>query len=167
VIEILRRNHIAIQGRHAVVLGRSQVVGRPMALLLLNHDATVTICHSKTQDVAHLARQADILIAAVGQAGLVTENFVKPGSTVIDVGINRISDPKQFEQLFAGDAARERSFRERGFILTGDVHPRVAEVAGALTPVPGGVGPLTIAMLMANTLKACRMRRGLDRQGRP
>jgi methylenetetrahydrofolate dehydrogenase (NADP+) / methenyltetrahydrofolate cyclohydrolase len=165
VMEILRRSRIAIEGQHAVVLGRSHVVGRPMALLLLNHDATVTICHSKTENVTDFARQADILIAAVGQAGVVTEKFVKPGATVIDVGINRVSDPKQFEQLFAGDAAREKAFRQRGFVLTGDVHPRVAEIAGAITPVPGGVGPLTIAMLMANTVKACRMRRGADWQG--
>lgn len=165
VMELLRRSHIAIEGQHAVVLGRSHVVGRPLALLLLNQDATVTICHSKTQNVADLARQADILIAAAGQAGLVTEKFVKPGATVVDVGINRVSDRKQFEQLFAGNAAREAAFRRRGFIVTGDVHPRVAEIAGAITPVPGGVGPLTIAMLMANTVKACRMRRGADRQG--
>jgi methylenetetrahydrofolate dehydrogenase (NADP+) / methenyltetrahydrofolate cyclohydrolase len=160
VMEILLRNHIAIAGRHAVVVGRSQVVGRPMALLLLNHDATVTICHSKTIGLAEITRQADILIVAVGCAGLVTESWVKPGATVIDVGINRITDRTKFEELFAGDAAREKTFAEKGFVVAGDVHPRVAEVAGALTPVPGGVGPLTIAMLMENTVKACRMRRG-------
>lgn len=159
VIEILLRNHIAIAGRHAVVVGRSQVVGRPMALLLLNHDATVTICHSKTIGLAEITRQADILIVAVGRAGLVTENWVKPGATVIDVGINRVTDRTKFEDLFAGDAAREKTFAEKGSVVAGDVHPRVAEVAGALTPVPGGVGPLTIAMLMENTVKACRMRR--------
>lgn len=160
VMEILLRNHIAIAGRHAVVVGRSQVVGRPMALLLLNHDATVTICHSKTIGLAEITRQADILIVAVGRAGLVTENWVKPGATVIDVGINRVTDRAKFEDLFAGDAAREKTFAEKGSVVAGDVHPRVAEVAGALTPVPGGVGPLTIAMLMENTVKACRMRRG-------
>jgi len=160
VMEILLRNHIAIAGRHAVVVGRSQVVGRPMALLLLNHDATVTICHSKTIGLAEITRQADILIVAVGCAGLVTENWVKPGATVIDVGINRVTDRTKFEDLFAGDAAREKTFAEKGSVVAGDVHPRVAEVAGALTPVPGGVGPLTIAMLMENTVKACRMRRG-------
>lgn len=159
IIEILRRSHIAIEGRHAVVLGRSHVVGKPMALLLLNHDATVTICHSKTRNLAELARQADILIAAVGRAGMVTESFVKPGATVIDVGINRVTDHKQFQELFADDGARQAAFEKAGFTLAGDVHPRVAEVAGAITPVPGGVGPLTIAMLMANTVKACRMRR--------
>lgn len=159
VIEILRRSHIPIAGKHAVILGRSHVVGRPLALLLLNQDATVTICHSKTRDVASLARQGDILIAAVGRAGMVTEEFVKPGATVIDVGINRVSDAREFQELFSGDPKREKSFQQRGFIVVGDVHPRVAEIAGAITPVPGGVGPLTIAMLMANTVKACKMRR--------
>lgn len=165
VMEILRRSHIPIAGRHAVILGRSRVVGKPLALLLLNHDATVTVCHSKTRNAAELARQADILIAAVGHAGLVTETWVKPGATVIDVGINRVTDRAQFQGLFGGDARREQSFAEKGFVVAGDVHPRVAEVAGAITPVPGGVGPLTIAMLIANTVKACRMRRGAAGQG--
>jgi len=160
VMEILLRNHIAIAGRRAVVVGRSQVVGRPMALMLLNHDATVTICHSKTRDLPDITRQADILVVAVGQAGLVRESWVKPGATVIDVGINRVTDQAKFEELFAGDAAREKTFAEKGSVVAGDVHPRVAEVAGAITPVPGGVGPLTIAMLLENTVKACRMRRG-------
>jgi methylenetetrahydrofolate dehydrogenase (NADP+)/methenyltetrahydrofolate cyclohydrolase len=160
VMEILLRNHIAIAGRRAIVVGRSQVVGRPMALLLLNHDATVTICHSKTVDLPEITRQADILIVAVGCAGLVTESWVKPGATVIDVGINRVTDRTKFEELFAGDAAREKAFAAKGSVVAGDVHPRVAEVAGAITPVPGGVGPLTIAMLLENTVKACRMRRG-------
>jgi methylenetetrahydrofolate dehydrogenase (NADP+)/methenyltetrahydrofolate cyclohydrolase len=163
VMEILRRSHIPIAGRHAVVVGRSQVVGRPMALLLLNHDATVTICHSKTVDLPQFTRQANILVVAVGHAGLVTESWVKPGAAVIDVGINRITDPAQFRSLFAGDARREQAFKEKGFTIAGDVHPRVAEVAGAITPVPGGVGPLTIAMLIANTVKACRMRREAGR----
>jgi methylenetetrahydrofolate dehydrogenase (NADP+)/methenyltetrahydrofolate cyclohydrolase len=160
VMQILLRNHTAIAGRHAVVVGRSQVVGRPMALLLLNHDATVTICHSKTVGLPEITREADILIVAVGRAGLVTESWVKPGATVIDVGINRVIDRTKFEELFAGDAAREKAFAEKGSVVAGDVHPRVAEVAGAITPVPGGVGPLTIAMLMDNTVRACRMRRG-------
>ena len=136
-----------------------------MALMLLNHDATVTICHSKTIDVSQFTRQADILVVAVGHAGLVTDSWVKPGATVIDVGINRITDPVQFRSLFSADPRREQPFKEKGFTVAGDVHPRVAEVAGAITPVPGGVGPLTIAMLMANTIKACRMRRGADRRG--
>ncbi|HKT49073.1 MAG TPA: bifunctional 5,10-methylenetetrahydrofolate dehydrogenase/5,10-methenyltetrahydrofolate cyclohydrolase [Candidatus Angelobacter sp.] len=160
VMQILLRNNIAIAGRHAVVVGRSQVVGRPMALLLLNHDATVTICHSKTVGLPEITRQADILIVAVGRAGLVTESWVKPGATVIDVGINRVTDRTKFEELFAGDAVREKAFAEKGSVVAGDVHPCVAEVAGAITPVPGGVGPLTIAMLMDNTVRACRMRRG-------
>ena len=166
VMELLRRSHIPIAGKHAVVVGRSQVVGRPMALLLLNDDATVTICHSKTIDVSQFARQADILVVAVGHPGLVTESWVKPGAVVIDVGINRITDPVEFRSLFAGDVRREQAFKEKGFTIAGDVHPRVTEIAGAITPVPGGVGPLTIAMLMANTVKACRMRREAGRRGR-
>lgn len=165
VMEILRRSHIPIAGRHAVILGRSRVVGKPLALLLLNQDATVTICHSKTPNAAAFARQADILIAAVGHPGLVTQTWVKPGATVIDVGINRVADAAEFQTLFSGDARREKGFQEKGFTLAGDVHPRVADVAGAITPVPGGVGPLTIAMLMANTVKACRMRREAAGQG--
>lgn len=166
VMEILRRTHMPIAGKHAVIVGRSQVVGRPMALLLLNGDATVTICHSKTVNVSQFTRQADILVVAVGHPGLVTESWVKPGATVIDVGINRVTDPVVFRSLFSGDVRREQAFKEKGFTIAGDVHPRIAEVAGAITPVPGGVGPLTIAMLMANTVKACRMRREAGRLGR-
>ena len=160
VIEILRRSNIAMAGRHAVVIGRSDIVGKPVAMLLLHNNATVTICHSKTHDLPEVARQADILVAAIGRPGFVMPDWVKPGATVIDVGINRVTDRKLFDKLFAGDAAREKSFNEKGSTLVGDVHPEAAEVAGAITPVPGGVGPLTIAMLMANTVKACRMRRG-------
>jgi methylenetetrahydrofolate dehydrogenase (NADP+)/methenyltetrahydrofolate cyclohydrolase len=129
-------------------------------MLLLNENATLTVCHSKTRDLPAMARQGDILVAAMGRPGFVTREFVKPGATVIDVGTNKITDRKEFEKYFAGDAVREKSFAEKGSTLVGDVDPRVAEVAGAITPVPGGVGPLTIAMLMANTVKACRMRRG-------
>jgi methylenetetrahydrofolate dehydrogenase (NADP+)/methenyltetrahydrofolate cyclohydrolase len=160
VIEILRRSHIPIEGRNAVVVGRSDIVGKPVAMLLLNHNATVTVCHSKTSNLAEVCRQGDILVAAIGRPGFVTKDFVRPGATVIDVGINRISDPKEFDKFFAGDAARKKSFAEKGSTLVGDVDPHVAEVAGAITPVPGGVGPLTIAMLMANTVKASRLRRG-------
>jgi methylenetetrahydrofolate dehydrogenase (NADP+) / methenyltetrahydrofolate cyclohydrolase len=160
VIEILKRSAIPIEGRQAVVIGRSDIVGKPVAMLLLNNNATVTVCHSKTRDLPAVARQGDIVVAAIGKPGFVTREFVKPGATVIDVGINKITDRKEFEKYFAGDAAREKSFAEKGSTLVGDVDPRVAEIAGALTPVPGGVGPLTIAMLMANTIKACRMRRG-------
>lgn len=160
VMEILKRSDIAIAGKHAVVIGRSDLVGKPIAMLLLNANATVTVCHSKTRDLPAVAREGDILVAAMGRAGFVTRDFVKLGATVVDVGINKITDRVEFEKYFSGDAAREKSFAEKGSTLVGDVDPRVAEVAGAITPVPGGVGPLTIAMLMANTLKACQMRRG-------
>jgi methylenetetrahydrofolate dehydrogenase (NADP+)/methenyltetrahydrofolate cyclohydrolase len=159
-MEILKRSEIEIAGRNAVVIGRSDLVGKPIAMLLLNANATVTVCHSKTRDLPAVARQADILVAAMGRSGFVTCDFVKPGAVVIDVGINKITDRQEFEKYFLGDAAREKSFAEKGSTLVGDVDPRVAEVAGAITPVPGGVGPLTIAMLMANTLKACQLRRG-------
>jgi methylenetetrahydrofolate dehydrogenase (NADP+) / methenyltetrahydrofolate cyclohydrolase len=159
VIEILRRSNIPIEGRHAVVIGRSDIVGKPVAMLLLNNNATVTVCHSKTRDLPQVARQADILVAAIGKAGFVTADFVKPGATVIDVGINKITDRKEFEKFFAGDPAREKSFSGKGSTLVGDVDPHAAGAAGAITPVPGGVGPLTIAMLLMNTVKACRMRR--------
>ena len=159
VMELLRRNNIEVVGRNAVVVGRSDIVGKPMSMLLLNANATVTVCHSKTRDVAGVCRSADILVAAIGRPAIVTRDFVKPGATVIDVGINRVSDRKEFERLFAGDAKRAESFTKRGFTLVGDVHPEVAQVAGAVTPVPGGVGPLTIAMLMSNTVKAAKMKR--------
>jgi methylenetetrahydrofolate dehydrogenase (NADP+) / methenyltetrahydrofolate cyclohydrolase len=160
IMEILKRSAIEVAGQNAVVIGRSDLVGKPVAMLLLNANATVTVCHSKTRDLPAVARQADILVAAIGRAGLVTRDFVKPGATVIDVGTNSVTDRKEFDRFFAGNAAREKSFAEKGSTLVGDVDPRVAEVAGAITPVPGGVGPLTIAMLMSNTVKACRMRRG-------
>ena len=166
VIEILRRSNIPIEGRNAVVIGRSDIVGKPVAMLLLNNNATVTVCHSKTKNIAEVARQADILVAAIGKSGFVTEEFIKPGAAVIDVGINKIMERSEFEKFFAGDPSREKSFSEKGSTLVGDVDPHVAAVAGALTPVPGGVGPLTIAMLMANTVKACQMRRGPERQVR-
>jgi len=158
VIELLEREKIQIRGRHAVVIGRSDIVGKPMAMLLLHRDATVTICHSRTPDLPAVCRQADILVAAVGRAGLVTNDFVKPGATVIDVGMNRVTDPAVAAQLFPAGHPRLASFQAKGSVLVGDVHPAVAEVAGALTPVPGGVGPLTITMLMMNTLHAARAR---------
>jgi methylenetetrahydrofolate dehydrogenase (NADP+)/methenyltetrahydrofolate cyclohydrolase len=163
VIEILRRSKIGIESRHAVVIGRSDIVGKPVAMLLLNNNATVTVCHSKTKDLPQVARQGDILVAAIGKAGFVTADFVKPGATVIDVGINKITERAEFDKFFSGDPAREKSFSEKGSTLVGDVDPHVAGVAGAITPVPGGVGPLTIAMLLANTVKACRTRRGSAR----
>jgi len=160
VMEILMRSHIPIAGQEAVVVGRSDIVGKPVAMLLTNANATVTICHSKTHDLAGVCRRADILVAAIGRAGMIRRDFVKPGATVIDVGMNTVTDPAEFQRFFPGNAKREETFRKRGSTLIGDVHPEVAEVAGALTPVPGGVGPLTIAMLMFNALKAAKMRRG-------
>jgi methylenetetrahydrofolate dehydrogenase (NADP+) / methenyltetrahydrofolate cyclohydrolase len=159
VMEILERSNIPVAGREAVVVGRSDIVGKPMAMLLLNANATVTVCHSKTRDLAGVCRRADILIAAIGRAGMITRDFVKPGATVIDVGMNALTDAAEFQRFFAGNAKREEMFRKKGSVLIGDVHPEVAEVAGAMTPVPGGVGPLTIAMLMFNTVKAAKMRR--------
>jgi methylenetetrahydrofolate dehydrogenase (NADP+)/methenyltetrahydrofolate cyclohydrolase len=161
LIEILRRSEIPIAGRRAVVIGRSNVVGKPAALLLLNENATVTVCHSKTPDLAAVAREADILVAAIGRPAMVTRDFLKPGVTVLDVGINRLTDSAQVEKIFGDNPAKMERFREKGTILVGDVHPGdVEQVAGAYTPVPGGVGPLTIAMLMSNTLEAARRRRG-------
>src|ERR1700756_3874813 len=160
IIEILKRSNIPIAGQEAVGVGRSDIVGKPVAMLLINGNATVTVCHSKTRDLPGVCRRADILVAAIGKAGLITPEFVKPGATVIDVGMNQVTDQAEFEYLFAGDAKREESFRKKASTLVGDVHPEVAEIAGALTPVPGGVGPLTIAMLMFNTVKAAKKRRG-------
>src|ERR1700692_1089934 len=164
IIEILKRSNIPIAGQEAVVVGRSDIVGKPAAMLLLNANATVTVCHSKTDDLPGVCRRADILVAAIGRAGMITRDFVKPGATVIDVGMNKVTDAAEFQLRFAGqltnNAKREQNFQTRGSTLVGDVHPEVIEVAGALTPVPGGVGPLTIAMLMYNTVKAAKMRRG-------
>ena len=160
VMEILQRSGIAVAGQEAVVVGRSDIVGKPVAMLLLNGHATVTVCHSKTRDLPGVCRRADILVAAIGRAGMITRDYVKPGATVIDVGMNKVTERAEFERLFAGNARREEVFRGKGSTLVGDVHPAVAEVAGAITPVPGGVGPLTIGMLMANTVKAARLRRG-------
>ena len=159
VIEMLDRAGIAMAGTRAVVIGRSEIVGKPMAMLLLQRDATVTICHSKTPDLAGTARTADILVAAIGRAGFVPQAFVQPGATVIDVGINRVTDPGQAASLVGAGSERMADFDRRGSLVVGDVHPDVAEVAGALTPVPGGVGPLTIAMLLKNTLAAAEGRR--------
>jgi len=160
VIEILKRSNIPIAGADAVVVGRSDIVGKPVAMLLINGNATVTVCHSKTRDLPGVCRRADILVAAIGRAGMITADFVKPGATVIDVGMNKITDPAEFQKYFAGDAKRQQSFAKHGSTLIGDVDPTVAEIAGAITPVPGGVGPLTIAMLMSNTIKAAKLRRG-------
>ena len=158
VMEILDRSGIAIGGTHAVVIGRSEIVGKPMAMLLLQRDATVTICHSKTPDLPKVAARADILIAAIGRPGFVTREFVRPGATVIDVGTTPVSDRAVVERIFGASSPRLESLAKRGSTVVGDVHPGVAEVAGALTPVPGGVGPLTIAMLLVNTLAAAERR---------
>jgi len=161
VIEILKRSKLPISGRHAVIVGRSDIVGKPVAMLLLHENATVTICHSKTRDLGAVTRGADILVAAIGRPGFITPEMVKPGATVIDVGINRLNTREEFDLFFAGDTKREATFARRGSTIVGDVHPKAFELAGAYTPVPGGVGPLTIAMLMSNTVRAAKMRRGL------
>jgi len=160
IMQMLKRSGVEISGREAVVVGRSDIVGKPMAMLLINANATVTVCHSKTRDLAGVCRRADILVAAIGRAGLMTRDFVQPGATVIDVGMNKVTERADFERFFSGNQKREQAFLKNGSTLVGDVHPEVAEVAGAITPVPGGVGPLTIAMLMANTVRAAKLRRG-------
>ncbi|HEY5665863.1 MAG TPA: bifunctional 5,10-methylenetetrahydrofolate dehydrogenase/5,10-methenyltetrahydrofolate cyclohydrolase, partial [Gammaproteobacteria bacterium] len=157
VIEMLDRCNIPTEGKRAVVIGRSEIVGKPMALLLLGRNATVTICHSRTQDLPGVCREADILVAAIGRAGFVTPDYIKPGAVVIDVGINRVTDADQAQQLLRSNPKRLALFEKNGSILVGDVHPEVEAVAGKLTPVPGGVGPLTIAMLMANTVRAAEL----------
>jgi methylenetetrahydrofolate dehydrogenase (NADP+)/methenyltetrahydrofolate cyclohydrolase len=159
IIELLRRSGIAIAGQHAVVIGRSDIVGKPVAMLLLNNHATVTICHSKTRNLPEVCRSGDIVVAAIGRAGFVTREFIKPGATVIDVGMNKVSSRAELDKFFKNNSRRQEEFAAKGSVLMGDVDPAVAEVAGALTPVPGGVGPLTIAMLMSNTVKAAQMRR--------
>jgi methylenetetrahydrofolate dehydrogenase (NADP+)/methenyltetrahydrofolate cyclohydrolase len=163
IVELLEREGVELRGARACVVGRSNIVGRPVAELLLQRDATVTVCHSRTRDLAAVTREADILVAAVGRAGFVRGEHVKPGAVVVDVGINRVTDEAEVRGLF-GDGAAKRlsSLRERGYTIVGDVHPaEVGRVAGRLTPVPGGVGPLTVAMLMKNTVEAARRRRGI------
>ena len=161
IVELLDRNRIPIEGANACVIGRSQIVGKPLASLLLQRHATVTICHSRTRDLPGVARQADILVAAIGRSGFVTGDFIKPGATVIDVGVNKISDPAQAREFFGSDAERRvEAIANKGYTLVGDVHPAEADrVAGKRTPVPGGVGLLTVAMLMKNTLQAARSRK--------
>jgi len=160
IIELLERSTIAISGARAVVIGRSDIVGKPVALLLMHRHATVTICHSRTVDLPGAAANADILVAAIGRPGFVTPAFVKPGAAVIDVGTTQVTDRAVVERLFPVGSKRREAFERRGSIVVGDVHPAVAEVAGALSPVPGGVGPLTIAMLLKNTLAAAQLREG-------
>jgi len=161
VMELLRRSNVKLEGANAVVLGRSDDVGKPQALLLMHANATVTICHSRTRNLPEITKQADIIVAAIGKAAMVKRDWVKPGAVVIDVGTNKVSDGAEIERLFGNDEARRKDFEKRGYVWVGDVDERaVKEVASMLTPVPGGVGPMTIAVLMQNTLKAARMRRG-------
>jgi methylenetetrahydrofolate dehydrogenase (NADP+)/methenyltetrahydrofolate cyclohydrolase len=160
VIELLDRSHVAIAGARAVVIGRSDLVGKPMALLLLHRNATVTICHSRTADLPGVAAEADILVAAIGRAAFVRKEFVKSGATVIDIGTSRLTDRAAVERIFAPGSKARETFERRGAVVAGDVHPEVADVAGALSPVPGGVGPLTIALLLRNTLRAAEARAG-------
>jgi methylenetetrahydrofolate dehydrogenase (NADP+)/methenyltetrahydrofolate cyclohydrolase len=158
VMRLLAREGVALAGKRAVVIGRSDIVGKPMALLLLHQDATVTICHSRTPDVAAIACEADVLVAAVGRPAYVTPAFVKPGAVVVDVGINRVTDPDLVARWYPDGHPRRAQFEKKGSLVVGDVHPDVWQVAGAVTPVPGGVGPLTIAMLLANTVTAAEAR---------
>jgi methylenetetrahydrofolate dehydrogenase (NADP+)/methenyltetrahydrofolate cyclohydrolase len=164
IIELLERNSITMGGAHACIVGRSHIVGRPLAQLLLQRDATVTVCHSRTRDLPIITRQADILIAAIGRAGFIRGEHIKPGATVIDVGINKVADKAAARELFGEEAERRlKTINERGYTLVGDVHPAEADrVAGKRTPVPGGVGLLTVAALMRNTVTAARWRRGIE-----
>jgi methylenetetrahydrofolate dehydrogenase (NADP+)/methenyltetrahydrofolate cyclohydrolase len=159
IIEVLKRSKIAIAGQNAVVIGRSNIVGKPVASMLINESATVTVCHSKTKNLAAVTREADILIAAIGRPGFVTTDMVKPGATIIDVGINRLDKAEDVERFFPDNEKRREGFEKRGSSLVGDVDPAAFAVSSAFTPVPGGVGALTIAMLMSNTVKAAKLRR--------
>jgi len=161
VMELLKDNKIPIAGRDVVVIGRSLLVGKSLAAMLTNENGTVTVCHSKTKDLDKVCARADILIAAMGKEAFVKPEFVKPGATVIDVGINSVGDPARVKEYFGEDEKRQNDLRTKGYTLVGDVHPAAFERAGAMTPVPGGIGPLTIAMLMKNTLDAFKRRRGL------
>jgi methylenetetrahydrofolate dehydrogenase (NADP+)/methenyltetrahydrofolate cyclohydrolase len=166
IIELLKRYNIPISGRRAVVVGRSDIVGKPLSMMLLHENATVTICHSKTTDLASVCREGDILVAAIGRAAMITADYIKPGATVIDVGMNRLESRAEVERIFPvtrpGAAQKLEAFDRKGTLLLGDVHPLdVAEKAAAYTPVPGGVGPLTIAMLMVNTIDSAERRIGV------
>ena len=160
IIELLERSNVPIAGSRAVVIGRSDIVGKPMALLLLHRHATVTVCHSKTADLPGVCAAADLLISAIGRPGFVRRHFVKPGAAVVDVGTTQVTDAALVDRLFDAASPRRQVFARRGALVVGDVHPEVAEVAGALSPVPGGVGPLTIVMLLKNTLIAAEQRAG-------
>lgn len=161
IMEILRRSGLNVSGQNAVVVGRSDIVGKPAAMMLLNASATVTVCHSKTTDLGEVTRRADILVAAIGRPGFVTAEMVKPGAVLIDVGINRVTDEAEMKSYFGDDAGRAATFAKRGSVVVGDIHPQAFANSGAYTPVPGGVGALTIAMLMKNTVTAAKLRRGI------
>ena len=162
ILEILKRSRVDLAGREAIVLGRSGIVGKPVAVLFLRENATVTVCHSKTRDLASVARRADVLVAAIGRPAFVTSDFIKPGAVVVDVGINRCTSASEAARLWPGDERRQEEIRKNGATLVGDVHPAQAMgVASALTPVPRGVGPMTIAMLLMNTLRAARIAAGI------
>jgi len=161
IMEVLRRAGLPVAGQNAVIVGRSDIVGKPAAMMLLNASATVTVCHSKTKDLGKFTREADLLVAAIGRPGFVTAEMVKSGATLIDVGINRVTDEAEVKELFGEDPGRAATFAKRGAVVVGDIHPAAFAKSGAYTPVPGGVGALTIAMLMQNTVTAAKMRRGL------
>jgi methylenetetrahydrofolate dehydrogenase (NADP+)/methenyltetrahydrofolate cyclohydrolase len=161
IIELLKSREIPIAGRRVVVIGRSRIVGKPLAAMMTNENGTVTICHSKTEDLPQVASEADILVVAIGRGAFVTPEFVKPGAVVVDVGMNNLTDRTRVAQLFGDDEKRQKDLREKGYTLIGDVHPQVIDKAEFLTPVPGGVGRLTVAMLMRNTLQAFKQRRNL------
>src|SRR6266849_3237314 len=166
IVRLLQHYQIPIAGRNAVVVGRSDIVGKPMAMLLLHENATVTICHSKTRDLAAICREGDILVAALGRPASLTAEFIRPGAVVVDVGINRITNREEAARIFGGSTEKIAAFDRKGFVLVGDVHPLdVADRASAYTPVPGGVGPLTIAMLMLNTVESAERGKGPEQSG--
>ncbi len=161
IIELLKSREIPIAGKRVVIIGRSRLVGKPLAAMVTNENGTVTICHSKTENLPQVSSEADILVGAIGRGAFITPEFVKPGAVVVDVGMNNLTDKSKVEQMFGQDEKRLKDLREKGYTLIGDVHPQVIDKAEFLTPVPGGVGPLTVAMLMKNTLEAFKQRRNL------
>ncbi|TET69738.1 MAG: bifunctional methylenetetrahydrofolate dehydrogenase/methenyltetrahydrofolate cyclohydrolase FolD [Candidatus Aminicenantes bacterium] len=161
IIELLKSREIPIAGKRVVIIGRSRLVGKPLAAMVTNENGTVTICHSKTENLPQVSSEADILVGAIGRGAFITPEFVKPGAVVVDVGMNNLTDKSKVEQMFGQDEKRLKDLKEKGYTLIGDVHPQVIDKADFLTPVPGGVGPLTVAMLMRNTLEAFKQRRNL------
>jgi len=161
IIELLKSREIPIAGKRVVIIGRSRLVGKPLAAMVTNENGTVTICHSKTENLPQVSSEADILVGAIGRGAFITPEYVKPGAVVVDVGMNNLTDKSKVEQMFGQDEKRLNDLREKGYTLIGDVHPQVIDKADFLTPVPGGVGPLTVALLMRNTLEAFKQRRNL------